>query len=123
MAAEPELGEAVFDLAGAERQIAAHARAALIGEAELTAAGHRFLTVDHGDPEDDDQARRVDALSRAAWATRRVHSSRGGNDSRTFQITPATAPDQPGADDVVDQIEQQARTLNPGWWRIRRSAR
>jgi hypothetical protein len=115
--------ELVFDLAAAEQFLAARAQRALVGEAELTAAGYRFLTVEHGDPEDDDQARRVDALSKAAWATGRVQSSRGGNDYRTFEVTPAAEPDQASADEVVDVLERQAHTLNPGWWRVRRAAR
>jgi hypothetical protein len=94
----------------------------LVDEAELLAAGYRFLTVEHGDAEDDEQATLVKRLSDTAWATGRVRRTQGGNDYLTVYVEPPTG-DQPNADEVVNQLELLAHELNPGWWRIRRSTR
>lgn len=94
----------------------------LVDEVELLAAGYRFLTVEHGDPEDDEQAALVKRLSDTAWATGRVRRTQGGNDYLTIYVEPPTG-DQSDADAVVNQLELLAHELNPGWWRIRRSAR
>lgn len=96
---------------------------ALVTEAELTAIGHRFLTVDHGDPEDDDQLALVSGLRIAAWDTRRVTTIHGGNDYLTIHVRPPTESGQPAAEVVLNQLELRAHELNPGWWRIRRGAR
>jgi hypothetical protein len=112
-----------LSVADTEHFLAALAGQALADEAELTAAGYRFLTVEHGDPEDDDQMTRVSALSDAGWKTSRVRTIQAGNDYLTIHVDPPRAPGQPTADEVVNQLEQVADQLNPGWWRIRRSAR
>jgi hypothetical protein len=119
---EARAGTQGFDLAAAEQFVAAQEQRALLDEAELTAAGHRFLAIEHGDPEDDAQATLVRRLSDTAWATGRVRRTHGGNDHLTIDVEPPTG-EQPAADDVVDHLEHLAHELNPGWWRIRRSAR
>jgi hypothetical protein len=128
MADHPEQDDApprVLYSFGARDAVEFHQRLAeqqLVDEVELLAAGHRFLTVEHGDPEDDEQAALVKRLSDTAWATGRVRRTQGGNDYLTIYVDPPIG-EQPDADAVVNQLELLAHELNPGWWRIRRSAR
>lgn len=115
-------GSVGLSVPAAERRIAAFTGQALVNAAELTAAGHRFLTVTHGDPQDREQQELVTTLSAAAWATARVRSV-SGNDYLTIHVRPPRERGEPAAEEVVTQLEGLAYELNPGWWRIRRSAR
>ncbi|SRR6266511_2693876 len=93
---------------------------ALIDEAEQAAHGIRHLTVEHGDLESADDERRLHQLWQ--WAgehrDRGLISTRGGNDSTTWLIGGG-----PNADAMLAELEALARRLDPGWWRIHRSAR
>jgi hypothetical protein len=94
----------------------------LVDEAERTAAGHRFLTVEH--PAGDKAL--VDELAAAAWRTERVRGTQRQDDQLTIEIHPlAGAQWARTADEVVNALEQLACQLEPraGDWRIRRSAR
>ncbi len=88
-------------------------------DAELYANGYRFLTVAHGDLEDADDERRLHRLSALADAPRTLASIsfRGTNDTSTWIVNGAQAAA------TVDQLEALAHELNPGWWKIRRTAR
>ena len=108
--------------AAAEQYLQVASERALLNEAETAAHGYRFLTVEHGDAEDDEQRALVVALSTAAWNTGQVRALRGGSDYLTIQISPQTTSGQLAADEVLNQLELVARELNPGWWRIRRSS-
>jgi hypothetical protein len=91
----------------------------LVTEAENTAAGYRYLTVEH--PAEDKAL--VDELVAAAWRTERIRSTHRGDDELNLMIEPST--DGATADDVVDDLERLAHQLSPqdSTWHIRRSAR
>ncbi len=94
--------------------------ASMTAAAEEITRGVRYLTVVHGDAETDDDARRQSDLSNAAWklcAGTRL-SIRGTNDTRTYRVEPG----EPSADAIIDVLADTANRLNPGWWKIRRSA-
>lgn len=92
----------------------------LLAEAERTAAGHRFLTIEH--PAGDKAL--VDELLAEARRTERVHSIHRQEDELTIEIHPptGTAKWARTADELVDALERLAHQLS-STWRTRRSAR
>ncbi|GAB4973416.1 MULTISPECIES: hypothetical protein [Mycobacterium] len=102
-------------ITAAEAFLAEIQHAALVAEAEDLAAGMRHLSVVTGDLESEDDVRRLEQLTTAAWRGRdgaRLTRSGGGNDYVTFYV------DGPTADRFVEDLARLAETLNPGWWRI-----
>jgi hypothetical protein len=102
------------------RELLARQRAdALVDEAEQAAHGVRHLTVEHGDPESADDEQRLHHLW--LWASdnraRAQISTSGGNDTTSWSV------DGPDADTLIAELAALASRLNPGWWRIRPSAR
>lgn len=87
---------------------------------EDAAHGKRHLSVVTGDLETSEDVARVEQLTAVAWAGRegaRMTASRGGSDYVTLVI------DGPSAGQFVDELAALAIELNPGFWRISRSAR
>ena len=89
-------------------------------EAEYTAAGYRYLTVEH--PAADKAF--IEELVVAAWRTGRIRSTHRGDDELNLMIEPSAGTDTT-ADEVVDDLERLAHQLTPqgSTWHIRRSAR
>jgi hypothetical protein len=92
---------------------------ALADEAEQASHGMRHLTVEHGDLESADDEQRLHQLWQ--WAhdnrARARIITRDSNDTTTWVI------DGPDADALATDLEDLARRLDPGWWRIRTAAR
>lgn len=79
------------------------------------AASIRHLSVVTGDLESDDDVRRLEVLGAAAARGRdgaHLTRWRGGNDYVTYYI------EGPSADQLVEDLADLAKTLNPGWWCI-----
>ncbi|MEU5764013.1 hypothetical protein [Nocardia sp. NPDC047648] len=105
----------------AEQLLRDYSDAALVGEAHALMHGERHLTIEHGYPETADDTARLQHLSDTAWRGRdgaRTRSIGGGGDYTTITV------EGPHAEEFVDSLAQLAQeSLNPGWWKVRRSAR
>ena len=83
-----------------------------VTEAELAASGVRPVSVTHGDPESEEDARLIHQLHRLAEECGPLAGYRGGNDYTTFLFT------GPGADDAAAAFTARALAIARTWWRI-----
>ena len=83
-----------------------------VTEAELAASGIRPVSVTHGDPESEEDARLIHQLHRLAEECGPLAGYRGGNDYITFLFT------GPGADDAAAAFTARALAIARTWWRI-----
>lgn len=92
----------------------------LVAEAQDAAHGIHWVTIEHGDPETDDDIALLRQLHDLAWSApsdEATVSTRGGNDYWSVRVG------GPAAVRLIDQIATLANQLNPGWWHIRRTSR
>jgi hypothetical protein len=110
MAERTERGwvEIVPDLARFARELAE-----VVGP-DAEAAGWRFLSLAHGDPETPEQEQAIHEVHEAFWEhpTQSHRGTRGGGDYVTFH---ARGPD---ADLLLRRVHLAATNLNPGWWHL-----
>ncbi|MGY2116666.1 hypothetical protein ACW9HR_22400 [Nocardia gipuzkoensis] len=104
-----------------EELLRRYGEAALLREAEAVLHGERHLTVEHGQPETEDENARLQQLWDTAWRGYKGARTRGvggGGDYTTITVC------GPAAAAFVDHLADLAEgDLNPGWWRVRRAAR
>jgi len=106
--------------AGGVRELEAHLdelrQRARADEAEMAAAGWRFLSIAHGDPETQQHVDALTQVARTFWAqpTRGLHQIAGGNDYTTYRAGPPVED----AEQVIAATRAVAEEHNPGHWHI-----
>jgi hypothetical protein len=88
-----------------------------ITEAELAAQGIHPVSVAHGSPEADEDARLIfEVLPRLAGECGTLAGTRGGNEYTTYLFAGS------GADEAAVAFIAQALAIAPRWWRITATA-
>lgn len=93
---------------------------ALLAEAEEAARGVHHLLIETGYPETDQEMHRIARLVEIAWTgwdDARPLSVGGGGDYTRVRVAGSRAAE------FVDYLAGIAAGLDPGWWRVRTSAR
>jgi hypothetical protein len=121
---DPILGTPIIvehvTFAGGVQELEAHLQElrarAQAEEAEMTAAGWRFLSIAHGDPETQQHADALTQVSRTfqLQPTRGQRQIAGGNDYTTYRAGPPAAD----AEQVIAATRAVAEEHNPGHWHI-----